>query len=216
MNGDLVHGKQLIDVELPDHNGHARRLSDLAAGDPLVVNFYRGWWCPRSSEAMRGASRGAAGLGEHLRPGRHHAGRRRSRFPGRRPDSLRDDPFARLYPSRTLRAGVRHVRLASGASWARHPALRRQTVPGAQLRRLTDGVDMHTLIPRPAIQSAPIATQAPAWARPKPAGRWSARFSPSLRCRCCCRSVWRFRRTGCCLRCSSRCWPASLQSSRGG
>ena len=46
MNPDLMPGKQLIDVELPDHTGHTRRLSELAAGDPLVVNFYRGWWCP--------------------------------------------------------------------------------------------------------------------------------------------------------------------------
>jgi hypothetical protein len=35
MNPDLMPGKQLIDLELPDHNGHLRRLSDLSAGDPL-------------------------------------------------------------------------------------------------------------------------------------------------------------------------------------
>jgi peroxiredoxin len=53
MNPDLIAGKPLIDVELPDHNGHLRRLSDLAAGDPLVVNFYRGWWCPKEQAFFR-------------------------------------------------------------------------------------------------------------------------------------------------------------------
>jgi peroxiredoxin len=53
MNNDLVPGKQLIDLELPDHNGHTRRLSELAAGDPLVVNFYRGWWCPKEQAFFR-------------------------------------------------------------------------------------------------------------------------------------------------------------------
>jgi AhpC/TSA family len=53
MNEDLMPGKQLIDVELPDHNGHTRRLSELAAGDPLVVNFYRGWWCPKEQAFFR-------------------------------------------------------------------------------------------------------------------------------------------------------------------
>jgi peroxiredoxin len=30
----------------PD-TGNRRRLSDLVAGDPAVLQFYRGWWCPK-------------------------------------------------------------------------------------------------------------------------------------------------------------------------
>jgi peroxiredoxin len=44
MNPDLVVGRRFPDLELPDHTGSARRLSELAGGDPLAVNFYRGWW----------------------------------------------------------------------------------------------------------------------------------------------------------------------------
>lgn len=32
------------DLELPDVTGHLRRLSELADGDPLFLNFYRGFW----------------------------------------------------------------------------------------------------------------------------------------------------------------------------
>jgi peroxiredoxin len=46
-------GKQLIDMEVPDHNGHTRRQSELAAGDPLAVNFHRGWWCPKEQAFFR-------------------------------------------------------------------------------------------------------------------------------------------------------------------
>jgi peroxiredoxin len=41
---ELVPGSRFPDVELPDHSGHQRRLSELAGGDPLMLNFYRGWW----------------------------------------------------------------------------------------------------------------------------------------------------------------------------
>jgi hypothetical protein len=34
MHPDLVPGKPLLDLELPDHNGIVRRLSDLAEGGP--------------------------------------------------------------------------------------------------------------------------------------------------------------------------------------
>jgi peroxiredoxin len=43
----------LPDVELPDHAGRARRLSELAGGDPTVVQFYRGWWCPKEQAFFR-------------------------------------------------------------------------------------------------------------------------------------------------------------------
>jgi peroxiredoxin len=44
MHPDLVPGKRFPDLELPDHSGYTRRLSELAGGDPVALNFYRGWW----------------------------------------------------------------------------------------------------------------------------------------------------------------------------
>jgi peroxiredoxin len=44
MRADLVVGGRLPDLELPDHRRAAVRLSKLAAGYPLVVSFYRGYW----------------------------------------------------------------------------------------------------------------------------------------------------------------------------
>lgn len=46
--GDLVP-----DLELPDHHGHARSLSELVGGDPTLVHFYRGWWCPKERQFFR-------------------------------------------------------------------------------------------------------------------------------------------------------------------
>jgi peroxiredoxin len=43
----------LEDVELPDHAGRARRLSELVGGDPTIVQFYRGWWCPKEQAFFR-------------------------------------------------------------------------------------------------------------------------------------------------------------------
>ncbi len=53
MNADLRPGGRLPDLELPDHTGNTRRLSELAAGDPLVVTFYRGFWCPKERAFFR-------------------------------------------------------------------------------------------------------------------------------------------------------------------
>lgn len=53
MRANLVPGAALPDVMLPDQAGVARRLSDLAAGDPLVLVFYRGYWCPREQVFFR-------------------------------------------------------------------------------------------------------------------------------------------------------------------
>jgi peroxiredoxin len=44
MRADLVIGGHLPDLELPDHCRVPVRLSDLAAGYPLIVGFYRGYW----------------------------------------------------------------------------------------------------------------------------------------------------------------------------
>jgi peroxiredoxin len=41
------------DLTLLDHNGYERRLSDLAAGDPVVLTTYRGWWCPKEQRFFR-------------------------------------------------------------------------------------------------------------------------------------------------------------------
>ncbi len=40
-------GDRFPDLELPDHAGNRRRLSELVAGDPALLQFYRGWWCPK-------------------------------------------------------------------------------------------------------------------------------------------------------------------------
>ncbi len=47
MRADLAPAGQFPDLVLPDSSGVARSLSEIAAGDPLVVHFYRGWFCPK-------------------------------------------------------------------------------------------------------------------------------------------------------------------------
>jgi peroxiredoxin len=52
--GELIEqGLPMPDIELPDHQGVTRRLTELADGDPLVVVFYRGWWCPKEQAYFR-------------------------------------------------------------------------------------------------------------------------------------------------------------------
>jgi peroxiredoxin len=46
-------GERFRDLELPDHAGNPRRLSELVAGDPTVLQFYRGWWCPKEQAFFR-------------------------------------------------------------------------------------------------------------------------------------------------------------------
>ena len=43
----------LAELELPDHAGRTRRLSELVGGDPTIVQFYRGWWCPKEQAFFR-------------------------------------------------------------------------------------------------------------------------------------------------------------------
>lgn len=50
---DLAAGEVFPDLELPDHDGHLRTLSELAGGDPLVLHTYRGWWCPKERAWFR-------------------------------------------------------------------------------------------------------------------------------------------------------------------
>jgi len=53
----LDPGQPFPDIDMPDHTGRARTLSELAAGDPLVVIFYRGWWCPKEQRYLRELTR---------------------------------------------------------------------------------------------------------------------------------------------------------------
>lgn len=46
-------GEAFPDLDLPDHTGRERWLSEIAGGDPLVLVFSRGWWCPKEQRAMR-------------------------------------------------------------------------------------------------------------------------------------------------------------------
>jgi peroxiredoxin len=50
---ELVPGRQVPDIELPDHYGNARRLSELVGGDPAMLQFYRGFWCPKEQAFLR-------------------------------------------------------------------------------------------------------------------------------------------------------------------
>ncbi len=49
----LAPGDPFPDLDLPDHTGRPRRLSELAAGDPLALLFSRGWWCPKEQRHLR-------------------------------------------------------------------------------------------------------------------------------------------------------------------
>jgi peroxiredoxin len=46
-------GDVFPDFELADHAGNRRRLSELVGGDPTVLQFYRGWWCPKEQRFFR-------------------------------------------------------------------------------------------------------------------------------------------------------------------
>lgn len=43
----------LPDLELIDHTGSPRRLSELAGGDPLILQTFRGHWCPKEQRFFR-------------------------------------------------------------------------------------------------------------------------------------------------------------------
>jgi peroxiredoxin len=54
---DLSPGERFPDLDLPDHTGRPRLLSELAGGDPLALITSRGWWCPKEQRYMRGLAR---------------------------------------------------------------------------------------------------------------------------------------------------------------
>ena len=41
------------DLELPDHTGRLRHLSEIAGGDPVALFTSRGWWCPKEQRFLR-------------------------------------------------------------------------------------------------------------------------------------------------------------------
>jgi peroxiredoxin len=49
----LRPGAAFPDLDLPDHTGRSRRLSELAGGDPVALFTSRGWWCPKEQRHMR-------------------------------------------------------------------------------------------------------------------------------------------------------------------
>ena len=46
-------GETFPDFELIDHADNRRALSELVGGDPTVLQFYRGWWCPKEQAFFR-------------------------------------------------------------------------------------------------------------------------------------------------------------------
>lgn len=53
MIDELSPGGSVPDLELPDHLGRTRRLSELIGSDPALLHFYRGWWCPKDRQFLR-------------------------------------------------------------------------------------------------------------------------------------------------------------------
>jgi peroxiredoxin len=46
-------GTQFPDLDLRDHTGRPRLLSEVAGGDPVALFTSRGWWCPKEQRSMR-------------------------------------------------------------------------------------------------------------------------------------------------------------------
>jgi peroxiredoxin len=53
MRPDLEHGKPFPDLRLPETTGKEISLSEIAAKQPLVLAFVRGWWCPKEQVRLR-------------------------------------------------------------------------------------------------------------------------------------------------------------------
>lgn len=50
---ELAPGRVFPDLDLPDHTGRLRRLSEVAGGDPVALVFFRGPWCPKEQRYLR-------------------------------------------------------------------------------------------------------------------------------------------------------------------
>jgi peroxiredoxin len=53
MRDDLLPGNPFPDLRLPEHTGEELSLSEIAEEQPLVLNFVRGWWCPKEQVRLR-------------------------------------------------------------------------------------------------------------------------------------------------------------------
>jgi peroxiredoxin len=53
----LEPGERFPDLDLPDHTGRLRRLSEVAGGDPVALLSSRGWWCPKEQRYLRELAR---------------------------------------------------------------------------------------------------------------------------------------------------------------
>lgn len=49
----LAPGAQVPDLELLDAAGQPRQLSQIVGEDPVVLQFFRGWWCPKERQFFR-------------------------------------------------------------------------------------------------------------------------------------------------------------------
>jgi peroxiredoxin len=54
MRADIVPGSVFPDYELPDHTGKHRKLSELQAGDPMILVLSRGGYCPKDRRQSEG------------------------------------------------------------------------------------------------------------------------------------------------------------------
>ena len=61
---------RLPDLELIDHGGSRRMLTELAGGDPLILHTFRGHWCPKEQRFFRRLCRAAGRARGGLRPAR--------------------------------------------------------------------------------------------------------------------------------------------------
>jgi peroxiredoxin len=50
---DLAPGNVFPDLRLPEHTGRELSLSEIARGQPLILCFLRGWWCPKEQVRIR-------------------------------------------------------------------------------------------------------------------------------------------------------------------
>jgi peroxiredoxin len=53
MRDDLVPGNRFPDLRLPDTTGRELALGEIGSGQPLVLAFVRGWWCPKEQVRLR-------------------------------------------------------------------------------------------------------------------------------------------------------------------
>src|SRR5436190_23690288 len=56
MAGDrhgLRPGRRFPDLELPDYAGNPRKLSEMTGTDPLILQFARGYFCPKERQFFR-------------------------------------------------------------------------------------------------------------------------------------------------------------------